>query len=199
MGFCEENSIECDACFADVNGGYKLEVFVRGLTDKEIHERALNDILAKSEAPELPTENPKDWFDPPFFTKQMPFNECSSAFYSLLAYLINNCADSLFTCESTILPVLLENGKYRIYCINHLNNYKKYDVMCKSGIKAVECSGKFPVMPPRFVFPAGVNENKFDGAAAENMKIGMTYDGIPYGFVAKLPPLGISVFDVTLL
>ena len=71
--------------------------------------------------------------------------------------------------------------------------------MCKKGIKTVECSGKFPVMPPRFVFPAGVNENKFDGAAAENMKIGLKYDGIPYGFVAKLPPLGISVFDVTIL
>ena len=101
--------------------------------------------------------------------------------------------------ESVMNPcVMFENGKYRMYVINHLNNYKNYEVMCKKTIKAVDCSGKFPVMPPRFVFPPDPNETKFDGAAAENMKIGMKYDGIPYGFLAKLPPLGISVFDVTL-
>lgn len=198
MGYCAENSIKCDACFADANGGFKLEVFVLGLRNKEAHVKATEAILALAKPPELNPGCPKDWFDPPFFTKQMPFNECSSAFYNALAYLINNATDPLFTCETTVLPVLLESGKYRIYCINHLNNYKKYDVMCKFGIEAVECSGKFPVMPPRFVFPAGVNENKFDGAAAENMKIGLKFDGTPYGFVAKLPPLGISVFDVTL-
>jgi len=30
------------------------------------------------------------------------------------------------------------------------------------------------------------------------MKIGLKSDDIPFGFVAKVPPLGIGVFDVKL-
>ena len=198
MGYCKDNNITPDICISDENGGYKLEAFAFGISDKETHIDALKEIMAQSKQPEQSPGDPHDWFDPPFFTVQMPFNECSDAFYKALAYLINKGSDPLFTCETTILPVLLENGKYRMYVINHLNNYKNYEVMCKKPIKTVDCSGKFPVMPPRFVFSPDPNETKFDGAAAENMKIGMKYDGIPYGFLAKLPPLGISVFDVTL-
>ena len=196
--YCEQNKIDTDICFGDEKGGYKMEVFVFGLVNKEIHVGELRKIFADSQCPKLESGDPNEWFDPPFFTTQMPFNECSAEFYRALAYLINKGSDPLFTCETTILPVLLANGKYRIYVINHLNNYKNYEVMCKKSIKEVTCGGKFPVMPPRYVFPPVPNETKFDGAAAEAMKIGIKYEGIPYGFLAKLPPLGISVFDVTI-
>lgn len=95
-----------------------------------------------------------------------------------------------------MIPLLMENGIYRVYVINHLNMYKNYEVLCSRVVKSVECGGKFPVIPPRFVYPPKANETKFDGAAAENMKIGLKYDEEPLGFLAKVPPLGLSVFDV---
>lgn len=198
IGYSEKNNLTCDICFKDALGGYKLEAFVLGLPDAKKHAERVKLILGDASAPETEAGNPKDWTDHPFFLAQMPFNECSSAFYKAMAYLLNNTTDALFTCETTILPVLMENGKYRIYVINHLNNYKNYEVLCKSTVKSVECGGKFPVIPPRFIYPPKPNETKFDGAAAESMKIGMKYDGKPLGFLAKVPPLGISVFDVTI-
>ncbi|MBR5507915.1 MAG: hypothetical protein IKV88_07720 [Clostridia bacterium] len=197
MGYCSENNIKADVCFADCHGGYKLEAFVLGIEDKEKHIEKINEIMKESVAPELEVGDPKHWTDHPFFLTQMPFNECSSAFYNALAYLLNNTSETLFNCETTLLPVLMKNGKYRVYVINHLNNYKNYEVLCKKEVKSVECGGKFPVIPPRFVYPPKQNETKFDGAAAESMKIGMKYDDVPLGFLAKVPPLGISVFDVT--
>ncbi len=198
LGYCKENGIDADAVFADEKGGYRLEVFIFGLDNIEVHIEKVNGILKESVAPANEAGNPKDWYDHPFFLSQMPFNECSSAFYQVLAYLINNGNDAIFSCETTLLPVLLENGKYRVYVINHLNNYKNYEVLCKKEILSVECGGKFPVIPPRFVYPPNPDETKFDGAAAENMKIGMKYDAVPLGFLAKVPPLGLSVFDVSL-
>ncbi|MBQ4631704.1 MAG: hypothetical protein IJB70_12065 [Clostridia bacterium] len=197
LGYCEKNSIKCDVIFADEKGGYKLEVFVTGLTDKEKHIEKVNEIMSESEAPKLEAGKPKNWTDHPFFLAQMPFNECTDAFYTALAYLLNNTTEAIFRCETTVLPVLMDNGVYRVYVINHLNNYKNYEVLCTKTVKSVECGGKFPVIPPRFVYPPKANETKFDGAAAENMKIGLKYDERPLGFLAKLPPLGLSVFDVT--
>jgi len=196
IGYCKENDIDSDIYIADEKGGYKLEVFAFGVTDKEKHKQKLFEIMDKSIEPEQPEGCPKDWFDAPFYSVLQPFNECTSAFYQALAYLINNASDAVFHCETTVIPLLMENGKYRVYVVNHLNMYKNYEVLCTKTVKSVECGGKFPVIPPRFVYPPKANETKFDGVAAESMKIGMKYDEVPLGFMAKVPPLGLSVFDV---
>ena len=190
---------EFDLCVNDELALYQMSIMAFGLSgDKEAITKTIASFFEDGEAVCECCDEPKEWIDPPFFLDAMPFRECSDAFYKSLAYLLNNANGSLFSCNANILPVLLENGSYRIYVINHINNYQRIEIMCKKALDSVECAGKYPVMPPKFVVPPKPGETKFDGAKAESMKIGLKSDDIPFGFVAKVPPLGVGVFDVKL-
>lgn len=199
-GFVEENpQIKCDICFEDTLAGYKLCAFAFNASNDNLSIISeVSKLFAEGEAPQIPEGNPKDWFDAPFFSVLLPFNQMSDAFIKSLALVLREASDNLFTSKAWILPVELENNVYRIYVFNLPNFYERYDIMCKKALDKVVPVSKYPVMPPKFVVPPKPGELKLDGAKAESMKIGLASDEIPFGFVAKVPPGGVSVFDVTL-
>ena len=53
-------------------------------------------------------------------------------------------------------------------------------------------------MPVKYVSDTKPTGPKLDGAKAESIRIGEVFEGIPYGFVGKVPPEGVSIFDVEL-
>jgi len=94
--------------------------------------------------------------------------------------------------------VLLENGKYRLFVFNFDNVYAGFKVFINKNFKEVEIVSKYPVIKPRYVYKINPWASKFDGAKAESIAIGLETDEIPSGFVAKVAPYGVSIFDITL-
>ena len=197
IDFIRESNINFDLCIEDKSAVYKMCVVAYNLDNaNELINKACS-FLDEEMVVNEPEGNPKFWVDERFFKQQMPFRIMSDGFLNACAYLINNAHDGLFKSDGCILPVLMGNGKYRIYVFNNENMYVKYTISSARGIANINNVSKYPVMPPRFVYKPKEGDTKFDGAKAESMTIGMQTDEIPFGFVAKVPPYGVSVFDVT--
>jgi len=185
--------------FEDTFAPYSLCAFALNVTASvQSLKDKVSEIFENGEMSNVPEGTPKDWFDAPFFNVFIPFTLSSDAFTKSLSYIMQNSGNEIFTSDAWMLPVLLEDGVYRIYVYNVPNAYKRYEIMSKKPIKSVKPAGKYPVMPPKYVVPPKEGETKFDGAKADAIKIGLASDEIPFGFVAKVPPGGVSVFDVTL-
>ena len=197
--FVVENKIKYDLCFEDKYASYKMCVFAYNLSgNTDELDKIIKGFFAENEALTEPDGAPKYWEDERFFKQPMPLRAMSDAFLNSCAYLLNNAHDGIFKSDAHILPVLLSNGIYRIYVFNHENVYEKFEILSDKGIESVENVSKYPVMPARFVYKPKPGATKFDGAKAESMTIGLETDETPFGFIAKVPPYGVSVFDVKL-
>jgi len=197
--YVKENKIKYDLYFEDIYAPYKMCVFAFNLT-ANINEltQNVNNFFKEKETLTEPDGAPMLWEDQRFFKQQMPFRTMSDAFLNSCAYILNNAHGGIFRSEANILPVLLSNGKYRIHVFNYENLYQKYKITSKQGVAGIEIVSNYPVMPPRFVYKPKPGTTKFDGAKAESMTIGMETGEIPFEFIAKVPPHGVSVFDVEL-
>lgn len=184
--------------FEDKYAEYKMAVFVLNTDENAEIKSKIDDIFKFDEVISEPEGKPAFWEDGRFFKTPMPFRTMSEAFLKSCAYIINKAGSNLFESDAKILPVLLENGTYRLFVFNFDNVYTGFKIFINKEFKKVEIVSKYPVIPPRFVYKVNPWATKFDGAKAESIAIGLETDEIPSGFLAKVAPCGVSIFDVTL-
>ena len=193
-GYAAKRGIKADCVIVDTAASYALEAFAIGMPEgysPEVHPCEISDCESDGDV--------KTWQDASFFLSPMLFRSISEGFLESTAALIRAAGLSLFKSDAYILPMLLDNGKYRVYVFNSENLYKRIKVHTARGIKSVNAVSKYPIMPVKFAFPEKENNGpKLDGAKAESIRIGEKVDEIPYCFVGKVPPEGVSIFDVEL-
>jgi len=193
-GYAQKKRINYDFCISDKYSSYKLSVFVVNSSGKYTFSDGACKINECAE--HLDAESFKD---ESFFLKPMPFQPVSDAFLETVSEIIEREGAELFSSEAQLLTLEISEAVYRVYVFNAENIYKRIKINTGRGIKEVKAVSKYPVMPVKFVLPPSENEEKLDGAKAESMRIGRKFEGIPYGFEAKVPPLGVSIFDVELI
>ena len=102
---------------------------------------------------------------------------------------------SLFTSKTAIVPMQLEDKKYRIYVYNPDNVYIRAEIHSKRNVENVESVSKYPLMPApliKLLKHKGIG----DGAMAYLSTV-VDESAKATGFVAKVPPIAMSIFDVT--
>ena len=193
-GFREAEGIKADFSVTDTAASYALEAFAIGMP-----EGAKIEVIPSEIANCESDEDIKGWQDASFFLDQMLFRSMSDGFLTTVSALVREAGLSHFKSEAYILPFLLEDGKYRVFVFNSQNLYKRIKIHTDRGIKSVNAVSKYPLMPVKFAFPEKENNGpKLDGAKAESIRIGEKVEETPYCFVGKVPPEGVSIFDVEL-
>lgn len=190
--FVKNSGIKYDLCVRDTLATYELCVFVIN-AGKEVFEGINLEINGKKSSE---CTDASKWDDPPFFTTPMLFRAMSQEFINVCADIINAAAVSPFKTPVQTLAMRMADGKYRLHIYNRQNQYMRAKIMCEKPVKEVKSVSKYPVMPVRFVYPPDPNAQKFDGAKADSILIGMTQDKEPEGFVAKVPPCGVAIFEI---
>ena len=190
--YVEKSGIAYDVCIKDTLATYELCVFVINGAGKDFSH------IKKDFCGEKIVEctDASKWDDPSFFITHMLFRGMSEEFLASCADVINTASTSPFKADAQLLPMLMEDGKYRVYVFNRVNHYMRSKIYCSKVPKSVKAVSQYPVMPVRFIYPPDPNAQKLDGAKADSILIGMTQTQKPEGFIAKVPPCGIAIFDV---
>ena len=191
--YIANSGIKCDICIKDSLATYELCVFVLNAS-----QGAFDDIETEISGEKIcECTDVTQWEDPSFFRTHMLFRGVSEEFWSVCARVINAAGTSLFASDDALLlPMIMADGTYRVYVYNRVNYYMRSKIMCSKTLKSVKAVSKYPVMPVRFVYPPDPNIPKLDGAKADSILIGMERDQKPEGFIAKVPPCGVAIFDV---
>lgn len=195
VNFAKEN-INYSLCFEDKFAEYKMCVFVLNTKNEESIKAKIDEYFSAKEVVSEPAGVPELWTDARFFKTPMPFRAMSDAFLNSCAYILNHVDCDIFESDSHILPVLLSNGKYRLFVFNYDNVYTGFKIFINKPFGKIEIVSKYPVIQPRPVYKVNPWARKFDGAKAESIAIGLETDEIPSGFLAKVAPYGVSIFDV---
>ena len=112
--------------------------------------------------------------------------------------MLQKAAQPLFTTDANILTARMSNGRYRLYLYNNINRYLHKEILCNHTIDHVETISKYPVMPPRYRRHETDNLPQFDGAKNDAIRINIKSDAPIYGFIGKVPPYGLSIYDIWL-
>ena len=195
--YVKENTNNCFS-FDDKYAAYKMTAFVLNIKEADDIKLKVDEFFSVDETVVEPTGNPEYWVDGRFFKANMPFRAMSEAFLKSCAYIINKADNTVFESDARILPVLLENGKYRLFVFNSDNIYAGFKIFINKEFEKIETVSKYPVITPRYVYKVNPWAAKFDGAKAESIAIGLETDETPSGFLAKVAPYGVSIFDITL-
>ncbi|MBR5505890.1 MAG: hypothetical protein IKV73_06260 [Clostridia bacterium] len=191
--YIEKSGIKCDICIKDSLATYELCVFVVN-ADASAFDGIETEISGEKICE---CTDAAKWDDPSFFITHMLFRGVSEEFWKVCAKVINAASTSPFASnDAQLLPMIMKDGKYRVYVYNRVNQYKRSKIMCTKAVKSVKAVSKYPVMPVRFVYPPDPNAQKLDGAKADSILIGMERNQKPEGFIAKVPPCGVAIFDV---
>ncbi len=194
----DKSGIDYSVCVEDEFAEYKMCMFILNTDNSEKINARIREIFETGEVVTEPDGLPEFWEDARFFKTPMPFRTMSDAFLTAVSYAVNNVSCEIFETDARIVPMLMENGKYRLYVFNYDNVYASFKIFINKSFEKIEIVSKYPVIQPRYVYKVNPWASKFDGAKAESIAIGLETDEIPSGFVAKVAPFGVSIFDVTL-
>ena len=125
----------------------------------------------------------------------MLFAKMSKAFKDACTKLLDLTGASIFHSEHGIFAVRLENGVYRVYVFNPKNNYLRASIHCDKRVLKVDNVSVFPLMPCKLL-AAVTTAGKGDGAKAHLMQV-EDPNAVAAGFIGKVQPCGVSIFDVT--
>ncbi len=193
--FMDNTDIKFDFCIEDKYANYKLcaAVLNHSFTDEE--KAAIISAMDGGEKVCDPAGEPRLWIDPPFFTTPILFAGISKTFLKACKLLLDTTKMSIFRSEHSIIPVKLDDNLYRVYILNPIGNYVRAQVFCDKTVVKVDNISKYPLMPSKLIAPiktAGAG----DGAKAHLMQV-EDPNAKAIGFIGKVPPVGISIFDVT--
>lgn len=117
--------------------------------------------------------------DPDYFRWDLRYRKVSQGFVKACAALLKSAstADIQSPARVPVLTYTFEDGRTRVIVINDDRfHYIKPVIVSKKPLYYVDPVSRYPVLPPKLV-----NQGK---------------DGLYYGFVAKVPPAGLSIFDL---
>lgn len=119
----------------------------------------------------------------------LTFSKVTTGFRQACALLLKTAGESLFSCNLPILPMLMDDGRYRLYITNpEMNSYGYANVTAATPIRDVANVSKYPVLPVKFM-----------DAANEGVGfMGKDSTGTQRTFRAKVTPGGVTILDVRL-
>ncbi len=119
----------------------------------------------------------------------LTFAKVTAGFCEALALLLRTAGSDLFTCNLPIVPMQMEDGRYRLYISNpEMNSYGYANVTAKRPIQQVVSVSKYPVLPVKFM-------DSPDGAVGW---MGQDSTGTQRTFRVKVTPGGVTILDVVL-
>jgi hypothetical protein len=140
------------------------------------------------------TENLKgDPADAPEHTnvlvETLTFCKVTTGFRKACALLLKTVGCDLFTCNLPMVPMRMDDGRYRLYLSNpEMNSYGYANVTAKYAIRQVVSVSKYPVLPVKFM----------DSPSAGVGWVGKDSNGTQRTFRVKVTPGGVTILDVVL-
>ncbi|MBP1991031.1 hypothetical protein [Paenibacillus eucommiae] len=130
--------------------------------------------------------------DPSWFLDNLVYRKASTGFVKACGKLIRAAYDCDLSAsiENPLLPMQMKDGRIRLLIGNDNRlQYRKPIIKAKKPFKYVVSLSKFPSLPARLMDDQGHSiipklEHKHQPVIA-------------YGFMAKIPPGGLTIFDVT--
>lgn len=119
----------------------------------------------------------------------LTFCKVTAGFREACALLLKDVSTDLFECNLPIVPMLMEDGRYRLYISNpDMNSYGYANATAKSPIKEVISISKYPILPVKFM----------DSPDEEVDWMGQDSSGTQQTFRAKVTPGGVTILEVRL-
>jgi hypothetical protein len=119
----------------------------------------------------------------------LTFCKVTAGFVRACALLLKTVGNDRFTCNLPVVPMRLEDGRYRLYLSNpEMNSYGYATVTAKFPIKSVVNVSKYPMLPVKFM----------DSASEGVGWMGKDSDGTQRIFRVKVTPGGVTILDVVL-
>lgn len=193
--YTDNTNIKYDFKFDDTFANYKLSAFVFNTTLTDEEKKSINDIFATNEEVCDTPGDPALWYEPPFFTTPMPFVNMSESFKAAFKKLVDLTKVSIFHSDVEIIPMQIAENVYRVYAYNPINNYVRAQIHCDKQVLKVDNISKYPLMPCKML-AAVTTAGKGDGAKAHLMQV-EDPNAVAAGFIGKIPPCGLSIFDIT--
>lgn len=193
--YADSAVIAWDICVEDKYANCKLNVFTLNMPLSAEQKAAITACFENDEAVCDVPGDPKEWIDPPFFTTPMLFAHMSAAFKDACTKLLDMTGASIFHSEHGIFTMQLSNGNYRVYVFNPRNNYLRASIHCDKRVLKVDNVSVFPLMPCKMIAKV-TTAGKGDGAKAHLMQV-EDPNAVAAGFIGKVQPCGVSIFDVT--
>ncbi len=193
--YVDKSGIDFSFAIEDKYANYKLSAFALNLSLSNAEKAEISEIFANEEVVCDIPGNPLEWYEPPFFTTPMPFVKMSDAFKKACKKLLCFTRESIFNSDVEIIPMKISDNIYRVYAFNPLNNYTRAQIHCDKQVLKVDNISKYPLMPCKLL-AAVTTAGKGDGAKAHLMQV-EDPNAIAKGFIGKIPPCGLSIFDVT--
>ncbi len=184
-----------NVCLKDTKANIGMFLCARNLQLDNGQVKVLEDLIAQSAQAKDLDGDPKDWIDPPFFVTPMLFAQLSEGFKKACVKLLDMTGVSIFHSEHGILTMKLTSGAYRVYVFNPRNNYLRAQVDCDKRVLKVENVSVFPLMPCKLLAKVTTSA-KGDGAKAHLMQV-EDPNAAAAGFIGRVQPCGVSIFDVT--
>jgi len=119
----------------------------------------------------------------------LTFCKVTAGFREACALLLKTVGNDLFSCNLPIVPMLMQDGRYRIYISNpEINSYGYANVTAAKPIQRVTSVSKYPVLPVKFM----------DSANERVSFMSKDSTGTQRTFRAKVTPGGVTILDVVL-
>ena len=119
----------------------------------------------------------------------LTFCKVTAGFRDACALLLKTVGSDLFTCNLPVVPMLMDDGRYRLYISNpEINSYGYATVTAKHPIRQVINVSKYPVLPVKFM----------DSPDEQVGWIGKDSNGTQRTFRVKVTPGGVTILDVFL-
>ncbi len=178
-GYALPGGKQPDIYFEDLHGGYTLCAFAYNFG--AINAENITSQLDDASGDEDIEGDPYLVKDPDYFRWDLRYRKVSQGFIKSCAALLKAANTSEIEAPARV-PVLTytfdDDDRMRVVVINDDRfHYIKPVIIAKKAIRYVEPVSRYPVLPPQLVNQAP--------------------DGLYYAFIAKVPPAGLSIFDLT--
>ena len=177
-GFVLPGEKKPDIYFEDLHGGFPFCAFAYnfGALDTSLITAQLDDATGEEDI----QGDPFFARDPDYFRTDLRYRKVSQGFLKSCAALLKagNTSDIDGPARVPVVTYTFDDDRVRVVVINDDRfHYIKPVILSKKPIHYVNPVSRYPVLPPKLVNQAS--------------------DGLYYAFVAKVPPAGLSIFDLT--
>lgn len=180
----EKYGIKSEIFFEDQHSPYKNAAFAFNLKPKN-NEVILAALAEDDGSPALEDVYHTQEVSYPSFRSDFPIQKVSTGFVKALGLLLKECEPGIVKATMPILPMLMRDGRLRIYGINDDRlHYDSCLVTVDRDVREVKNISKFPMLPVKF-------------SDSGNFSFTTTSEpGKMHTFKLLIPQGGISIVDV---
>ncbi|TMV48764.1 hypothetical protein FE783_17110 [Paenibacillus mesophilus] len=184
-------SLVPDISFQDPLADFKMNIF--GYRMDYIDYADITASLGEDDGSPDVAGEPRYAEDPGIWRMDLVYRKASTGFVKACGKLLRSAYASKLTAdiEHPLLPMRMGDGRIRLLIGNDNRlQYRLPVVRTKRAVKRVVSKSKFPALPSKLVDTEGRTIIPRSDGSHESIRSG--------GFIAKIPPGGMTIFDVTL-